>query len=350
MAEQVSFGLINSFGMPDKWRNTWSQRYEEILEQSAWIDQELLNINGVYATEHHFYGDGYLPSPLVATAAIAARTKRVKVGTNLLQIPLHNAVRLAEDALVVDAISGGRLQLGIGMGYYHQEFSGLGSSLKTRVSKTEEGIAILRKAFAGEPFSFEGKRYNFDELQITPGPVREGGPEIWMGGFAPKAIERIARLADGFLEFDWGSSERYFEACDAIEKPKEEQRLNTTYWAIIAEDPEKAFAEAGEQWMHLLNEYIIRDAYTARTPSLTEPFTDPKVALDQGLVMLADADEAIKKFNFDIAKGTIDIHLVTTMPGEPIDQVNERLQYLNDKVIPKLDKVTHPSAAGRKMN
>lgn len=344
MSRNVTFGLINTFGMPERWRESWDSRYEAILEQSEWIDRELTNIDGVYVTEHHFYDDGYLPSPMVATAAIAARTKRVQVGTNLLQIPLHNAVRLAEDALVVDAISGGRLRLGIGMGYYHQEFTGLGRNLKNRVSLTEEGIAILRKAFAGEPFSFQGKRYNFDEIHVTPGPIRPGGPEIWMGGFVPQAVKRATELADGFLEFDLGTGKQYFDFADELGIDKSKQQLNTTYWAIIAEDPEKAFAEAGEHWMHLLNEYIVRDSYAKRTPPLTEPFTDPKDALAQGLVLLADGDEAVKIFNADVDKGTIDFNFVTAMPGEPIDQINERLEYLNDKVIPRVKNSTHPAA------
>ena len=344
MSRNVTFGLINSFGMPDQWRTSWNARYEEILEQSEWIDKELTNLDSVLVTEHHFYNDGYLPAPMVATAAIAARTKRVQVGTNLIQLPLHNAVRLAEEALVIDAISGGRLRLGLGMGYYHQEFTGLGRNLKNRVSLTEEGLAILRKAFAGEPFEFHGKRYDFGEIHVTPGPIREGGPEIWMGGFAPAAVERVARLADGFLEFDYGSADLYRETADRLGRPREEQRVNTTYWAIIAEDPERAFAQAGEYWMHLLNEYIVRDAYVGRTPPLTEPYTDPKKALADGLVMLADGDEAVKIFNSDIDRGTIDFNFVTTMPGEPIDQVNERLQYLNDKVIPQVKQSTHPAA------
>jgi alkanesulfonate monooxygenase SsuD/methylene tetrahydromethanopterin reductase-like flavin-dependent oxidoreductase (luciferase family) len=165
-----------------------------------------------------------------------------------------------------------------------------------------------------------------------------------MGGFAPAAVERAARIADGFLEFDLGTHRTYFEACDRIGKPKSEQRLNTTYWAIIAEDPEKAFAAAGEHWMHLLNQYILRDAYAGRTPPLTEPYTDPQKALADGLVMLADGATAIETFNADVAKGAIDINLVTMMPGEPVDQVTERLAYLNDKVIPFVNHTEHPAA------
>ncbi|WP_169988497.1 LLM class flavin-dependent oxidoreductase [Microbispora sp. H10836] len=345
MGMPVTFGLINTFGNPDEWRQPWKQRYDAILEQIEWIDRETA-IDGVYVTEHHFYDDGYIPSTMVMCGAIAARTKRVRIGTNLIQLPLHNAVRLAEDALVVDALSGGRLRLGLGMGYYHQEFNGLGQRLQERVSRTEEGIAILRKAFAGEPFEFHGKRYDFDEIRVTPGPVREGGPEIWMGGFAPKAIERAARLADGFLEFDLGTHRAYFDACDALGKDKAEQRLNVTYWAIIAEDPERAFAQAGQHWMHLLNQYILRDAYVGRTPPLTEPYDDPKKALADGLVLLTDGPGAVKIFNADVDKGAIDINLVTMMPGEPIDQVTERLAYLNDHVIPRVKHTTHPAAGG----
>ncbi|MEN8673203.1 LLM class flavin-dependent oxidoreductase [Nocardioides sp.] len=342
MGRPVTFGLINTFGNPEEWREPWPQRYAGILEQIEWIDRET-SIDGVYVTEHHFYDDGYMPSTMVMCGAIAARTSRVRIGTNLIQLPLHNAVRLAEDALVVDALSGGRLRLGLGMGYYHQEFDGMGQRLAERVSRTEEGIAILRKAFAGEPFEFHGKRYDFDTIRVTPGPVREGGPEIWLGAFAPKAIERAARLADGFLEFDLGTHRAYFDACEALGKPQGEQRLNVTYWAIIAEDPEKAFAEAGDHWLHLLNQYIQRDAYAARTPPLTEPYTDARKALADGLVMLADGPTAVKTFNADVDKGAIDINLVTMMPGEPVDQVTERLQYLNDHVIPHVKHTTHPA-------
>jgi alkanesulfonate monooxygenase SsuD/methylene tetrahydromethanopterin reductase-like flavin-dependent oxidoreductase (luciferase family) len=343
MTKPVTLGLIYTFGNPDRWAEPTNKRYAAILEQIEWIDRDL-DLDGIYVTEHHFYDDGYIPSTMTMLGAIAARTSRVTIGTNLIQLPLHNPVRLAEDALVVDALSGGRLRMGFGMGYYHQEFNGMGVNLKERPSRTEEGIEILRLAFAGEPFSYHGRRYDFDEITVTPKPIRPGGPEIWMGGFAPKAIERAARMADGFLEFDLGTSSAFFEACEALGRPANTQKLNTTYWAIIDEDPERAFALAGDNWLHLLNQYIVRDAYAGRIPPITEPFADAKTALEAGLVMLADGPEAIKTFNADVEKGTIDINLVTMMPGEPVDQVSSRLQYLNDRVLPHLNPATHPSA------
>jgi len=345
MNSPVTFGLDYTFGNPKEWKTPWPTRYAQILEQIEWIDKELLNIDSVDVSEHHFYDDGYCPSPMLMCSAIAARTSRVSIGTNIIQVPLHHPVRLAEEALMVDALSNGRFRLGLGQGYYWQEFEGLGAKLTERPSRTEEAVDILRLAFAGEPFTYEGKRYSIPEVRVTPEPIRPGGPEIWMGAFAPKAVERAARIADGFLAFDIPTATQYFDACDAIGRPKADQKVNCTYWAIIAEDPERAFALAGDHWLHLLNQYIMRDAYIGRTPPLTAPYDDPKRALADGLVMLADASGALEEFNRMIGIGAIDITLVTLMPGEPIDQVNERLEYLATKVIPNLAKSDHPSLA-----
>jgi alkanesulfonate monooxygenase SsuD/methylene tetrahydromethanopterin reductase-like flavin-dependent oxidoreductase (luciferase family) len=342
MSEPISFGLINTFGNPQEWGQPTEHRYAQILEQIEWIDREL-PIDGVYVTEHHFYDDGYLPAPMVMTAAIAARTRRVRVGTNLIQLPLHNPVRLAEDCLVVDALSCGRLRVGVGLGYYHQEFGGLGARLAERAARAEDGLAVLRKAFAGQPFRHDGRFGALPELTVTPRPIRPGGPEIWMGGFAPRAVERAARLADGFLAFDLNNAQEYLDACERIGRPYEQRRLNCTYWAIIADDPERAFAQAGQHWLHLLNQYIVRDAYVGRQPPLDEPYADPAAALADGLVMLADANGALEEFNRMIRLGAIDINLVTLMPGESVGAVSERLEYLSSKVIPYLERSDHPA-------
>jgi alkanesulfonate monooxygenase SsuD/methylene tetrahydromethanopterin reductase-like flavin-dependent oxidoreductase (luciferase family) len=335
---RVPFGLVYTFANPAQWREPWEQRYDAILEQIAWVDSDL-NFDGVYFTEHHFYDDGYLPAAQLLCAATAMRTERVTIGTDVIQLPLHHPVRLAEEALVLDILSHGRLRLGLGMGYYHQELEGLGVPLKERVSRTEEGIDILRAAFAGAPFSYEGKRFQLPEIHVTPPPIRPGGPPIWMGAFADAAVERAARLADGFFAFDLATAGRYIAACERIGRPREDQMLNCTYWCIIGEDPERAFAQAAEQWMHFLNEYIVREA----SLPATKPYDDPKKALSDGLVLLADASEAIKEFNRVISEDAIDITLVTVMPGEKVDVVSERLQYISDEVIPHVSQSDHPA-------
>lgn len=344
MTRRVSFGLINTVENPAEWWVPWTKKYAETLEQIEWIDREL-EIDTIEMSEHHFFEDGYLSTPMDFSAVVAARTSRVQVGTNLIQLPLNNAVKLAEQALFVDALSGGRFRLGVGMGYYPPEFQGLGTDVRHRVSRTEEGIAVLRAAFAGEPFEFHGKRYDLDTLKITPDPVRPGGPPIWVGAAVPKAIERAARLGDGYLAFDTTTFGTYFAACDALGKPASEQRANATYWSIIADDPERAFAQAGEHFMYLINGYIKRGVYTDRDIPLTEPYTDPQRALADGHIMLLDAAGAIKLFDTDVDRGVIDFSLLMAMPGEPADQVAERIQYFNDRVLPFVKESGHPALA-----
>lgn len=344
MGNRVTFGIDYTFENPAEWRRPWPQYYEAILEQIEWIDRELA-FDGVHVSEHHFYDDGYLPAPLLMCAALAVRTNRVQLGTNVLQLPLHHPVRVAEEALVVDILSGGRLRLGLGMGYYHQELLGLGTPVNQRVSRTEEGVEILRRAFSGERFSFDGKRFPLPELRVTPPPLRPGGPEIWIGAFAPAAVERAARIADGFMAIDKSTVPLYHEACERLGKPPAERRLNRTYWTIIGEDPERAFAQAGPHWMYLFNEYIKRDGY----PHL-EVFDDPHKALAaaeaDGLIMVADGPTAVEEFNAAIDAGAIDITLLTLMPGEDLDAVAERLAYISSEVIPKVKESDHPALAG----
>ncbi len=345
MAQPVTFGLIYDFRNPVPWQQPWAQRYEAVLDQIAWLDSDT-NFEGVYITEHHFYEDGYMPSTMVVCGAIAARTKRITVGTNLIQLPLHHPVRLAEDALVNDVLSNGRFRLGVGAGYYWQEFEGVGSVLKQRPSRMKEGFDILRAAFSGESFSYEGKRVSVPEIQVSPPPIRAGGPEIWMGAFVPAAIDRVAQFADGYLAFGADTIPEYLAACERQGRDPDERQINRTYWAIIDEDPERAYASAGPHFVHMYNDYIRRDAY----PDM-EVFDDPQTALrlglEAGVLLATDAGGAIEAINRDISLGARDIELLAFMPGEDVDEVSRRLQYISDKVIPNVDEVENP---GRRLS
>src|ERR671933_734840 len=107
-------------------------------------ESERLGSGGVWLSEPHFVDDGYLPSPLVVAAAVAARTERMRIGTNVLLLPMHHPLRVAEDAAVADLVSGGRFVLGVGQGYVHHEFEVLGYERRYRPSLFEEGIEVIR--------------------------------------------------------------------------------------------------------------------------------------------------------------------------------------------------------------
>ncbi len=165
--------------------------YSEMLEEISVAEE--FGFSSAWLSEHHFLSDGYCPSLLLTAAAIAARTKKIRIGTGILLLPLHDPIRIAEDAAVVDLISRGRLILGLGLGYRQVEFEGFGVSLKSRKGRMDEGIEILHKSWADGAFSFQGKYHRYKNINVTPKPVQKPIP-IWIGAFTEPAIRRAARI------------------------------------------------------------------------------------------------------------------------------------------------------------
>lgn len=179
---------------PDDTR-PYSVFYSECVEEITVADEA--GFDQVWFSEHHFVDDGYLPSQLVAAAYLAGKTRRIELGTNVLLLPLYHPLRVAEDAAVLDLLSGGRFTLGVGAGYVDFEFETLGANRKFRPSLMEEGIAVLRQAFDEGRTGFGGSRWSFPDLPFTPKPERR--LPIYVGANEPVAIRRAARLGDGFL-------------------------------------------------------------------------------------------------------------------------------------------------------
>ena len=194
----------------------YARFYAECLEEIE--EGERLGFTGAWLSEHHFVDDGYLPSPLVVAAAIAARTSTMTIGTNVLLLPMHHPLRVAEDAAVADLISGGRFLLGVGQGYVQHEFETLGFERKYRPSLFEEGIEVIRHALERGRTGYQGKRWSFDDLPFEPRPPSK--LPIYIGAFADPAIDRAARLADGFLASAGGGAfaETYRKVAGALER------------------------------------------------------------------------------------------------------------------------------------
>ena len=154
----------------------------------------------VWLSEHHFFEDGYLPSILAAAAAIAARTSRIRIASGVLLIPFHNPIRLAEDIATIDVISGGWFELGVGIGYKREEFSGFGVSSKDRGARTDQSLDIIRRALSGETVTFKSEFFDFQNVGVTPQPIQRPHRPIWLGlgSFTPAALRRAVRFGDGF--------------------------------------------------------------------------------------------------------------------------------------------------------
>jgi len=143
----MRFGLLYDFRNPTQWRLPFQELYARTIEQIVYADQ--LGYDSIWISEHHFVEDGYCPSVLAMAAHVAAKTSRVRIGTSVLLLPFHDPLRVAEDANTVDILSGGRLDLGVGLGYRAEEFAAFGVPRRQRPSRFEENLAILRHALSG---------------------------------------------------------------------------------------------------------------------------------------------------------------------------------------------------------
>ena len=192
----MKFAVMMWIRNPPRWSRPIHEVYRESIELG--VLAERLGFDTVWTCEHHFTDDGYLPAMMPAAAAIAARTRRVTIGTYVLLAPFQHPLKLAEDAAVVDVISNGRLRLGFGLGYRPEEFEGFGIPRNERLGRTLETIEILKKAWTGERFSHEGKYFHLNDVRVLPAPASKPHPELLWGAGAPKAIRRGAALDMSF--------------------------------------------------------------------------------------------------------------------------------------------------------
>lgn len=200
---KLGFGLITCQRPPGD-RRSDADLYQQAIELA--VEAERLGFDSVWLTEHHFVDDGYMPSLLAVSAAIAVRTQRIQIGTGLVLAPLHDPVRLAEDAATVDLLSRGRFVLGLGMGWRREEFEGLGIPIAERRRRLIDAVSVLRQAW-GDGLVTGTSRRPYPGVSVRPKPHRPGGPPIWIGAFAEKAVRRAGRIADGYMSGDLAADE-----------------------------------------------------------------------------------------------------------------------------------------------
>ena len=328
----VNFGLWYDFRNPQQWHRPFGEMYRNYLDQIVHAEQS--GFDSVWLTEHHFAEDGYTPSPLVLAGAIGERTERMRIGTNLIVLPLHDPIRIAEDAATLSLLTGGRFDLGVGIGYKEEEFAAFGRELKFRPSMIEDAVEIIRRGWSGEPVNYEGKRFSLGDMAITPAP--EKTPALYIGGMAPPAIDRVSRIGDGFLSTGGIGIDDYLEALERNGKDPAQGRVVLGCWALIAPDKQAEAQRAGPHALYQANEYIRWGAFGP--PDQTPEFPDAATALDQGLYELWDASEAVDRLSGLIEKypQIIDIHFWAQLPGEHVDVGNRRIDYIAERVLPEL--------------
>jgi probable F420-dependent oxidoreductase len=173
----------------------FARRAEERGYESLWAFQRLLNpAEGDYGPMYRSVHD-----PLIALAYAAAVTERVRLGTAVLNAPFYAPIVLAKQLTSLDAMSAGRLDVGLGLGWSPEEFAAVGVPYERRGARVEEFVACLRAIWAENPVQFAGEFYTVPPAKVDPKPVQRPHPPLLLGGGAEVALRRVGRIADGWI-------------------------------------------------------------------------------------------------------------------------------------------------------
>ena len=310
--------------------------YTEALEEVTKAEE--LGFDSVWMEEHHSVTNHYWPSPLVVLAGFATRTSRLMLGTDILVAAFHNPVRPAEDAAVLDVMSGGRFTLGIAIGYKPDEFSLYGVELEKRGARFEEQLAIIKGLWTQERISFKGAYYTVDG-RLEPKPVTKPHPPMWIGGWGDITLRRAATLADNWIPGPTADltrllagKKRFLDNRRAAGRSQPITEWPLTRDLIIADTDRKAreLAEA-----HIMIAY--RKEYAG---GWRHPFIDASIATDLDRLMedrfiIGGPDQCVRKIRRFVEEYGM-THLIcrTFFPGMPHEHIMRELELIAREVAP----------------
>jgi len=309
--------------------------YREALEEVERAEE--LGFDSVWMEEHHSVADHYWPSPLPVLAGFATRTSRLTLGTDILVAPFYHPVRLAEDAALLDVMSGGRLVLGMAIGYKPDEFQLYGAALERRGARFEEQLAILHGLWTQDTFRFDGRYYRV-EGRLEPKPLAKPHPPIWIGGWGDLALRRAATLADNWIPGPTAelarllAGKREFLAHRAAAglPPPTEWPLTRD---VIVADTDREARELAER--HIMVSYRTEYAGAFRHPFIDASIATDLDALKQDRFLVGGPDQVIAALRPFLAEYGA-THLICRLffPGMPHRHIMRELTLLAREVLP----------------
>jgi alkanesulfonate monooxygenase SsuD/methylene tetrahydromethanopterin reductase-like flavin-dependent oxidoreductase (luciferase family) len=295
--------------------------YATALEMVRYGDEKGLDV--VDLQEHHGVEDGYLPTPFLMGAAVAAATRRIAIQLGAVILPLHDPVELAEQIAVADLISGGRIRVILAAGYVEREFAMFGVSMHDRARRMDEGLEVIVRALSGERFEHHGR-----PVFVRPLPP-SGISRIYVGGGVPASARRAARLGLGFYPMDDAMIPIYEQECRARgREPGPIQRLAMA--VHVFEDPEKGWAEIGDNLLYYFRSYAEFSSSAESSSSPMHGMTTVEAIRASGLAQVVTPDQAV-----ELAK-TRPISLLPLQGGIRPEIGWKTLELFTDKVLPRI--------------
>jgi alkanesulfonate monooxygenase SsuD/methylene tetrahydromethanopterin reductase-like flavin-dependent oxidoreductase (luciferase family) len=300
------------------------RRYAFTLEMAEEADR--LGAHSVWVSEHHLFDDGYLPQPLVFAAAIAARTSRVRIGTAVTVAPIRPAALLAEEAAVVDLLSNGRLELGVGAGYRAREFELYGTSLAGRGARTDAIVAEVRRLWQAGG--------------VTPRPANPA-PAIWLGYQGPKGARRAGLLGESLLSADPAQAAPYLEGLRDGGHDVTGARMAGGLNLWVSEDPERDWPVVRQhlaaQWNSYLRHAAEGTGEPAPKPISPDRWRERGLSPRPGTFLIATPEDAAAELKRYLDGTPVETVFVwATLGGMPDELVAGHVQLLATRLAPLL--------------
>jgi alkanesulfonate monooxygenase SsuD/methylene tetrahydromethanopterin reductase-like flavin-dependent oxidoreductase (luciferase family) len=216
----MRFGIFSvADHYPKELGRTPGELYAELLEQAQAADE--LGFDSFWIAEHHFHEYGAVPRPPVWLAAAAQRTRRIRLGSAVVVLPFDNPLRTAEDYAMVDVLSGGRLNLGVGSGYLKHEYAGFGLDIEEKRARFDEALDIVLEAWTGKRFSYTGVHHRVEDVELNVLPRQKPRPPVWIATLRADGTPRIGSRGFAPMLIPYASAESVEQMAAGLAKWKE---------------------------------------------------------------------------------------------------------------------------------
>lgn len=239
------FCLPTYFPDRDGTPGEYLRRFTDLL---VWSEE--LGFDALWANEHHFHPfGGVIPSPPILLATLAQRTKRVRLGTSIIVLPLHNPLEIAEQLAMVDLLSNGRVELGVGRGLIIYDYEVFGIPVSESLERTLEGFQVIQKAWSNQRFTHHGTYYHYDDVEMWPRPEQRPHPPLIVAcSGTPESFVRTGREGHRLLTVAYikqleslGALVRqYCQAWDEAGHDPAARRIRTHYQIVVGENRAEA--------------------------------------------------------------------------------------------------------------
>ncbi|MDQ3579903.1 MAG: LLM class flavin-dependent oxidoreductase, partial [Actinomycetota bacterium] len=317
--------------------------YREALDEVVLAEE--LGFDSVWMEEHHGIKDHYWPSPLLVLGGFAVRTSRIRLGTDVVVLPFHHPTKVAEDAAMVDVISGGRLLLTLGASYVSEDLDAFGVDPSKRGALMEDTVRFLQEAWTNDNLDFDGEVFHFKNMRITPKPIQKPRPEIALGAWTPQGLRRAGRLGDRWTTDIINTIQTYKGMAEiyraSAEKNGKTPKITIMRECWVAPTTEQAIEEFHDDVMTSHRFYYGVGAYSPLAdPWITDlksddEFTYDKVSPDRFIVGSPEhIINEVERFQSELPELDYIVTRFRHPSGPSHEKALESIKMFGEKVIP----------------